>query len=284
LVKGIEQSNYIARAVRYAIERKKAEIMLLDALEQANVANRAKSEFLAAMSHELRTPLNAIIGFAEMMHQQLLGPLGDVRYVEYADAVHNSGQHLLEIINDVLDLAKIEAGKAEVLDEQVDAGQVVTAALRMIHDRAESGGVSIGSSIDPRIRGLIVDRRKLLQILVNLLSNAVKFTPSGGRVWVNGKLEDDGSLALDVSDTGIGMAESDIPRALSPFGQIDSALSRKFDGTGLGLPLTKRLVDLHGGTLDIVSAVGVGTTVTVRLPPERVATESASPAAAVQSA
>jgi len=270
LVKGIEQGNYIARAVRYAIERKKAEMMLLDALEQAKLANRAKTEFLAAMSHELRTPLNAIIGFAEMMKRQLMGPLGNTTYLEYSDAVHQSGLHLLGIVNDVLDLAKIEAGKAELSDERVDVRQTVEASLRMVRERAAAANIEIGSTFGHNVSEITADRRKLLQILVNLLSNSIKFTPAGGRVWITGNLSDDGDLALAISDTGIGMAESDIPTALMPFGQIDSALSRKYDGTGLGLPLTQRLVELHGGTLTINSAVGVGTTVTALFPKARV--------------
>ena len=270
LVKGIEQGNYIARSVRYAIERKKAELLLVDALEEAKLANRAKSEFLAAMSHELRTPLNAIIGFAEMMKRQMLGPLGNGTYLEYSDAVHQSGLHLLGIVNDVLDFAKIEAGKAEIIDEQVDVRLTVLASIRMVRERAAAVGIELGSTFDPRICEIVADRRKFLQILVNLLSNSVKFTPTAGKVWVSGTLEEDGGLALAVSDTGIGMAELDIPRALMPFGQIDSALSRKYDGTGLGLPLTKRMVELHGGTLTISSEVGVGTTVTVRFPKHRV--------------
>jgi signal transduction histidine kinase len=269
LVKGIEQGNYIARAVRYAIERKKAELLLVDALEEAKLANRAKSEFLAAMSHELRTPLNAIIGFAEMMKRQMLGPLGNGTYLEYSEAVHHSGLHLLEIVNDVLDLAKIEAGKAEIFDEPVDVRQTVAASIRMVRERAAAAELELGSTIDAQISELVADRRKLLQILVNLLSNSVKFTPAGGKVWVTGARDENGCLSLAVSDTGIGMAQADIPRALMPFGQVDSALSRKYSGTGLGLPLTKRLVELHGGTLTITSAIDAGTTVMLRFPKYR---------------
>jgi signal transduction histidine kinase len=257
LVKGIEQGNYIARAVRYAIERKKAELLLVDALEEAKLANRAKSEFLAAMSHELRTPLNAIIGFAEMMKRQMLGPLGNGAYLEYSEAVHHSGLHLLEIVNDVLDLAKIEAGKAEIFDEPVDVRQTVAASIRMVRERAAAAELELGSTIDAQISELVADRRKLLQILVNLLSNSVKFTPAGGKVWVTGARDENGCLSLAVSDTGIGMAQADIPRALMPFGQVDSALSRKY------------LVELHGGTLTITSAIDAGTTVMLRFPKYR---------------
>ncbi|MGE5517551.1 MAG: ATP-binding protein [Bacteroidota bacterium] len=231
----------------------------------AESAAQAKSEFLAAMSHELRTPLNAIIGFSDTMVSGVFGELENPRYRDYARDILNSGHHLLALINDILDLSKIEAGAMAVDSEPVTLTEVTDRALTMIRDAAAANGLTLEVRVPadlPPIRG---DHRRLLQVVLNLLSNAVKFTPEGGIVAVGAQAEDD-DVVVRVSDTGIGIAAEDIPRALEAFGQIDSARSRRFPGSGLGLPLSRKLVELHGGTLSIASTVGMGTTVTLRLP------------------
>ncbi len=221
------------------------------------------------MSHELRTPLNAIIGFSEIMMGELFGKMGDDRYRDYAKDVHNSGRHLLELINDILDLSKIEAGKLDLREDEVDVGHVLTNCERLVRERAQEAGVILNVDASGALPRLAADETKLKQILLNLLSNAVKFTPAGGRVTLAAALNETGELALRVGDTGIGMKESDIPIALQPFRQIDNQLSRKYAGTGLGLPLTRALVEMHDGRLEITSAPGKGTTVIVVLPASR---------------
>ncbi len=251
-------------------ERKRKERELREAKNEADLANRAKSVFLANMSHELRTPLNAILGFSEMTAQQAFGPLGNERYVEYAEHIHESGQHLLELINDILDVSTIEAGKLELHDDEVDITTITEASLYLIKPRAEAGQVNLSYSIVDHLPSLRADRRRVKQIVLNLLSNAVKFTPAGGRVSLGAKINREGGLSFTVADTGIGMDEDGIAKALSEFGQVGIDDSSTTEGTGLGLPLTKRLVEAHGGTLDIESAPKKGTTVTVHFPAERV--------------
>jgi signal transduction histidine kinase len=270
MVKGIEAASYMVRAIRYAIERKRIEFLLVQATQQAELANRAKSEFLSTMSHELRTPLNAIIGFAELMKLEAMGPIGHDSYREYASDICLSGNHLLTLINDILDLGRIEAGKADVHDETLRLSDVFEAAARIVRERAATAGLQL-DVIDPvALPPLRADRRKMLQILVNLLSNAIKFTPERGRVQMDAEVESSGELLIRIADTGIGIAPNDLEKAMMPFGQIDSSLSRKHAGTGLGLPLTKNLIELHGGDLELASALGVGTTAIVRLPAARV--------------
>lgn len=242
---------------------------LRTAQRQAEMANRTKSEFLAAMSHELRTPLNAILGFSEIMKNELMGPLGTPEYRDYAGDIHDSGTHLLEVINDILDISKIEAGKLELKEEQVSVNDLITKSVRLMKERAENAGLDIAIEIEPGLPLLFVDPRLVKQSLINLLSNAIKFTPQGGHVTVRTMKEDGGAIAMAVSDTGIGIAAEDIDHVLVPFGQVDSSLSRKYEGTGLGLPLVKSFIELHGGTLTIDSAIGLGTTVTIRFPAER---------------
>jgi signal transduction histidine kinase len=198
----------------------------------------------------------------------MFGPAGDSRYVEYAKNIFDSGSHLLGLINDVLDFSKLEAGRFELQEEPVDIAKTVAETLNMMGQQAEKSGLRLIADVPPRLPYLRADERRIRQILINLLSNAIKFTPDGGELRVSASCTDSG-IVISVSDTGIGMAEEDIPKALDRFGQIDSRLSRKYDGTGLGLPLSKRLVELHGGTLEIDSAVGAGTTVTIRFPPAR---------------
>jgi PAS domain S-box-containing protein len=247
-------------------ERKNVEAALREAKDAAELANRSKSQFLATVSHELRTPLNAIIGFSEILKQEMFGPLGNSSYQTYAHDIFDSGRHLLQLINDILDLAKIEAGKLELHLAAVDLGNVVLSSMRMVKGRADDKRLDIRLRIDERLPKLRADERQMKQIMTNLLSNAVKFTPDGGEVVVAAAVDEPDHIRITVTDTGIGIAEEHLAKVLMPFGQVDSTLSRKYEGTGLGLPLTKSLVEIHGGTLTLESKVGRGTTVTVRMP------------------
>ena len=243
---------------------------LYAAKETAEIASRSKSEFLANISHELRTPLNAIIGFSEIMREEIFGPLGSPQYREYIGDVLESAHHLLGVINDILDVAKAEAGKLELSEEHVEIAQVVNSARRLVQERAQRSRVTIRTNLPSDLPPLHADERKLKQILLNLLTNSVKFTPAGGFIEIAARLAETGDFLLTVRDTGIGIATEDIATALAPFGQVDSKLNRKYEGTGLGLPLSNAMVKLHGGELTIESAVGTGTTVTIRLPAARV--------------
>lgn len=249
-------------------EMKTAQVKLDEARHQAEEANRSKSEFLANMSHELRTPLNAVIGFAEVMKDELFGPIGE-RYKDYAESVHSSGKHLLDLINDVLDLSKIEAGKIELIEEETDLGALLSKCRTVLHERASSVGLHIRLEIPAPLPMANVDSRRLKQIILNLMSNSIKFTPPGGRITLRGELLAPRGLRLSVVDTGIGMSKDELQIALEQFGQIDSELSRQHNGTGLGLPITRSLIELHGGELEVESRKGVGTTVHVWLPMQR---------------
>ena len=251
-------------------ERKQSEVALRELVEEAQEASRAKSNFLANMSHELRTPLNAIIGFSEVISAEMFGPLSNPRYLDYAGYINASGNHLLRLINDILDLSKAESGKLELNEEAVDLESVIQPSILFVSQQAASGGVRLAVRLPPDLPHLRADGIKLQQMLINLLSNAVKFSSRGSEVVLAAAVEPSGMLAIAVSDTGIGIAQADIPKVLEPFRQVDSALSRKFQGTGLGLSLTKRLIELHGGGIAIDSEVGSGTTVTIRFPAERV--------------
>ena len=251
-------------------EYKKNQLTLEKSMQQAETASKAKSEFLSSMSHELRTPLNAIIGFSDTIKEELFGPLGDDKYREYIDDIHDSGQHLLELINDILDVSAIEAGALVLYEDNVSVPKIVAASMRLVQPRADMGQVRVTSSIDAGLPTLFVDERRVKQVLLNLLSNAVKFTLKGGEAVVSALLNDDGSLAIAVKDTGIGMDKEEIKIALGAFKQVDSGLDRKHEGTGLGLPLTMGLMELHGGTLDVKSKKGEGTEITVTFPKDRV--------------
>jgi two-component system, cell cycle sensor histidine kinase DivJ len=256
----------IVAVTRDISERKAQERALIEARDVAMGASRAKSAFLANMSHELRTPLNAIIGFSELMTREIFGSLGNARYQEYAKLIHDSGGHLLELINGVLDMSKIEAGKFELYEEMFDLEEVATASLRFVKLAAERGGVALTSDIGPGVRRIFADRRAVKQILVNLLSNGVKFTPRGGQVSLTARLAEKG-VEIVLRDSGIGISRSDLQRLGQPFEQAQSAApAQAKEGTGLGLALVKSLAAMHGGEAVLESALGVGTTVKVRLP------------------
>jgi signal transduction histidine kinase len=242
---------------------------LLRAKDAAEAANRAKSEFLATMSHELRTPLNAIIGFSEVIMRGVLGPVGNETYQSYIQDIHASGRHLLDIINDILEFSKAEAGKLDLIESEVDVRDAMTALLRLSGPRARDAGLEIVERIPEELPRLWCDERKLKQMLLNLLSNAVKFTPTGGRIEVAASCGDDG-FAISVTDTGVGIAKSNLTRVLQPFVQVENSLGRRYEGTGLGLTLVKSMIELHDGELEIESDLGQGTTVRLVFPSERV--------------
>lgn len=238
--------------------------------QRANDANRAKTDFLASMSHELRTPLNSVIGFSEMLMMQMWGPVHE-KYVGYAHDIHSAGRHLLSLINEILDLSKVEAGRYELREETAILPELVRGCLRLVENRARQTGVRLTDDISGQPLALSVDARLVRQIVLNLLTNAIKFTPGGGSVTVSVVEDDRKGVHVIVADTGIGIAAADIPRVLEPFGQVDSELARRYHGesTGLGLPLSKRFAELHDGRLSIHSEPGRGTTVSVWFPPNR---------------
>lgn len=264
LVIGLSLTIATRRAAVLAQENEQLRL----ARDEAEMASRAKSEFLAQMSHELRTPLNAVIGFSDAMLAQIHGPL-DARYADYAGHIKESGEHLLEVINDILDVSKIEAGRMDLREESIALAGVVDAAVRLVRERAAQAGLTVQVRIADGLPALTGDKRRIKQILLNLLSNAIKFTPANGLIVVSAERNAAGDLVIAVADTGIGMAAEDIAEAMAPFGQIDSPLGRRYAGTGLGLPLARSLVELHGGTLEVSSRAGQGTTVRAIFPAAR---------------
>ena len=252
-------------------ERKAAEQKMAQAWKEAELANQSKSDFLANMSHELRTPLNAIIGFSEVICGEFLGPMRDKKYLGYIEDIHSSGLHLLAIINDVLDMSKIEAGKLELASEIVTVQRVINESIRMVSERANSRNIELVSDLSGAETGIWGDERAIKQIMLNLLSNAVKFSHDGGRVDIRAALDTAGGLVLEVEDNGIGMSPEELVRALKPFGQANTGAARLYGGTGLGLPISKGLIEAHQGQLVIDSSPGRGTRVRVVLPPHAAA-------------
>ncbi|MBL8672937.1 MAG: CHASE domain-containing protein [Alphaproteobacteria bacterium] len=251
-------------------ERRDAEAQLREAKLAAETANKAKSEFLATMSHELRTPLNAIIGFSDIIMRQEPDPQNVAQFRQYLTDIHDSATHLLGLINDLLDLSKIDARRFSLAEEEVAIPEVLRSSARMVSTRAQAGQVTVEVAPSTDLPLVIADERALRQMLLNLVSNAVKFTPPGGTVTVSGSLRADGGVDISVKDTGIGIEPRDLARVLEPFGQVDSSLGRRYQGTGLGLPLARRFIELHGGTMSIESAPGKGTTISATLPASRV--------------
>jgi PAS domain S-box-containing protein len=260
--------------LRDITEQKQAEAVMLEAKEAAELANRAKSEFLANMSHELRTPLNAIIGFSEMIKSEILGPVGSATYLEYVNDIHGSGRHLLDVINDILDIARIEAGRMTLHQEPVDVAACAAACLKLVQPRAQQTGLRLEVDIGDDLPHLHGDPRRIKQMLLNLLSNAVKFTPEGGRVGLAIAVDEAG-MRITVSDTGPGMTLLEARDALKPFVQVDAGLSRRYEGTGLGLPLVAAMAEMHGGSLTLASARGAGTRASILFPPDRILAEPA---------
>jgi signal transduction histidine kinase len=250
-------------------EIKASERRLIEARSQAEAANRAKGDFLANMSHELRTPLNAIIGFSEVISNELFGPIANEKYLEYIKDIHTSSLHLLSIINDVLDMSKIEAGKVELAKEVVQIENVMKEVMRMVHERARSRDIELTAQLSDENVEIWADERSMKQIFLNLLSNAIKFSTEGGQIYVRIVADQSDIAVLEIEDHGIGMSEEDQERALQPFGQAKPVTTRNYGGTGLGLPITKGLVEAHGGTLTIDSRAGYGTLVRIVLPRER---------------
>ncbi|ODA66866.1 Histidine protein kinase DivJ [Methyloligella halotolerans] len=284
------QGDGAARSVvaitRDISERKAQEAELLRARDSAESASRAKTQFLANMSHELRTPLNAVIGFSEILSRELFGRLGEDRYRDYARLIHESGGHLLNVVNDILDMSKIEAGKFNILKEPFDVGTLLKSCVDIVGPTAEQKSLSLEVEMPVGMPELLADKRACKQMLLNVLSNAIKFTDEGGRVHLSAH-EVDGAVHLRVRDTGIGIAEKDLPNLGNPFVQADNSYDRSYDGAGLGLSVVKGLARLHGGRLEIESQLGEGTTVTVilpkaecRLPAEPIETEKVETATA----
>ncbi len=269
------ERNILQLVIRDISAQMQIEDFLKQAKDEAEYAAQIKGKFLANMSHELRTPLNAVIGFSEVIISQIFGPVGSNKYLEYAQDINASGLHLLELINGILDFSKIEAGEQKINEEKVEIDVLVNECIRLTQQRAIENDINIKLEFDPLLPQIFADRRMIKQILINLLSNAVKFTPTGGRIITSVQLLENDGMKLSVSDNGIGIRESDIERALTPFVQVDSEKNRKYHGTGLGLPLSKNLAEMHEGRLELLSKYGEGTVVTLYLPPDRICEKAA---------
>ena len=255
---------------RVALLRNRAAYEALSlAKEKAEAANRAKSGFLTTMSHELRTPLNAIIGFSELMANEVMGALGNEQYRGYAADIHRSGTNLLQIINDILDLSKAEDGQLELDEEVFDLRETIRAVRRSISAHIADGGLSATVELPAGLPLIRADERKTRQVLLNLVGNAIKFTPAGGHIEIASRFDPETGIVLSVTDTGIGIAPGDLARVLEPFEQADSSLSRSHQGAGLGLPMVKAIIELHGGTLTLASRPSAGTRASVTFPPQR---------------
>lgn len=243
-----------------------AQEAMREAKDRAVLADRAKSMFLANMSHELRTPLNAILGFADLIRHQMLGPVTPPQYLQYAEDIRTSGVLLLKIINSVLDLSKIEAGRYDLNFEEVDIVCVIEDVTKLMREQIKLSEITLKTTFAENLPNITADERAIQQIILNLLSNAIKFTAAGGSIWISADTAPDDMIVISVKDSGIGIAEKDIARVLFPFEQVEGSLSRRYDGTGLGLPLAKRLTELHGGRLELESKLGEGTCIHIYLP------------------
>ena len=267
----------VAELIELKLEKAALVGDLVRAKDVAEQASRIKSHFLANMSHELRTPLNAIIGFSEVIRRQLFGPVGDTRYQDYVGDINRSGQHLLRLVNDILDISKLEAGAMEIADDLVDVSQLLTECVRFVSTQAATIGVTVTVDLPATLPALRADELRFKQVILNLLTNAVKFSRRGSTVTITAGRSAEGGLELCVRDSSIGMTEDEIAIALQPFRQVESATTRRQSGTGLGLPLAKSLVERHGGSFRIESERGKGTSVTVSFPSERVVARPAPP-------
>lgn len=270
-----QNRRFLVTTVMDITLRKQMEQSLRLAKEQADAANRSKSTFLANMSHELRTPLNAIIGFSELMLKKTFGSVGHEKYEEYLGDIHMSAEHLLEIINEVLDMSKIEAGRLDLTEEQFDIHDMISSVCRMMSSRVFSSNITLHFDEDVDHIIISADYRLMRQVLINLITNAIKFSHNGGHIYVESSKDETGDIRILVRDEGIGIKEDRIERALEPFGQVtDSPNTRDVNqqGTGLGLPLAKAMVEMHGGQFGIESKLGVGTSVYLTIPRSRVIT------------
>lgn len=265
-------ATLVARAEKDALigELEQAKLISDDARRRAEGSNIAKSQFLAQMSHELRTPLNAILGFSEVMKTEVFGPHAVAAYKDYSNDIHNSGQHLLNLINEILDLSRIEAGRYELSEEPVSLTHVVEDCHHLLTLRAKNRGITVHEVFEPDLPRLWADERALRQVCLNFLSNAIKFTPSGGEVWLKVGWTASGGQYMSIKDTGPGIPEEEIPIVLSKFGQGSNAIKSAEQGTGLGLPIAMNLIELHGGTFTLKSKVRIGTELIATFPPERV--------------
>ncbi|MDA5194543.1 sensor histidine kinase [Govanella unica] len=264
------QELYMRRDYLHAEMLRLEKLRSDELLAAAESASRAKSDFLSVVSHELRTPLNAILGFSEVMQQRLFGPIGQEKYVGYVDDIHSAAGHLLKIVTDVLDLSKAEVGKLVIDEEKVDVIDVLQSSLRLLREQAAESGLRLSFDMPDWEPELVADSRLLKQVFINLIGNAIKFTPPGGSVNVRLASIAKGGLAIYFTDTGIGIAKENIEKVMEPFVQVESAFARRYGGTGLGLPLVKRIIELHGGFMTLDSRLGAGTTISVVLPPQRV--------------
>jgi PAS domain S-box-containing protein len=261
--------KFFSAVVHDISQRKADEVALVEAKESAESANQIKSDFLANMSHELRTPLNGILGFTQMMMRETFGPMGNEKYKEYVEDVHHAGQYLVKLVNEILDISKIEAGQQKLYESPVNVADVVDSCVKMGSEQLASADLTLSCKIPQDLSLLIADETRVKQILNNLFSNAIKFTPAGGQITILVKVSDSDQMVLQVSDTGIGICKEDIPKILEPFEQVENILSRSHEGSGLGLPLVNHLVLMHGGTMKIDSVIDQGTTITISFPHER---------------
>jgi signal transduction histidine kinase len=251
------------------VNQKRYARSLVTSSQEAEDANRAKSEFLANMSHELRTPLNAIMGFSDMLKQEVFGPLGSSKYSEYSEHIYDSGNHLLSIINDILDLSKIEAGKLSLREKEIDLIGIIRETSHFISTKADEKNIHIKVTNSDKIDLIFADARIIKQILINILSNAIKFTPPEGTVAISTSLSEDNEICISIKDNGIGMSPTELKKAMQPFGQAGNAFTRQNQGTGLGIPLVEKLMKMHQGSLIIRSKKGAGTEVILTFPADR---------------